>query len=151
MIVVGPVVLIFQHVVLVVGPVVGLILAVVPILNRKETFVHRGDKFLIPLLLTKEVRDKVNNELNLPFRISQDTGVIIIKVVEDASASEAGLKPGDIIMRINGTKISNSAEVKQLVQSSLLAENLNFEIERDGNNMSFTVNPGCCVKPETSP
>ncbi|MFB2979820.1 PDZ domain-containing protein [Microseira sp. BLCC-F43] len=101
--------------------------------------------------LNTEVRDQVNQQGNLPFKITQDTGVLIIEVINDSSAAKAGLKPGDIIISVDGTKVSRAAEVQQLVQSSLfLVDNLNFEIDRNGENMSLSVQPGCCVKPESS-
>ncbi|MEZ2235980.1 RDD family protein [Microcoleus sp.] len=100
--------------------------------------------------LSSQVRDEINQKGSLPFSITQDTGVIIIEVMNGEPAAKAGLRPGDIIRSINGNTITLASEVQSQIKSSLLFSPLNFEINRNGEKLSGEVVPECCVTPEES-
>ena len=55
-------------------------------------------------------------------------------------AFSAGIKKGDIITEINGTKIKNSAEFRDSVASSK-GEKIELTVSRDGKNRKITVSP----------
>ncbi len=98
--------------------------------------------------LNSEVREKVNQEGKLPFNISEDRGLLIQAVGNNSNAQKAGLQPGDIILSIDGKQVSRTAEVQELIKSSLVGSTLNFEVDRNGENNSLRVTVGCCVSPE---
>ncbi|MBD2480905.1 RDD family protein [Planktothrix sp. FACHB-1365] len=98
--------------------------------------------------LSSQVRDEINQNGSLPFSITQDTGVIIIEVNEDSPAAKADLRPGDIIQSIDGTNVARASDVQSRIISSLLYFPLNFDINREGENLSVKVSPDCCVTQE---
>jgi len=98
--------------------------------------------------LSSQLRDEINQKGSLPFSITQDTGVIIIKVNEDSPAGKADLRPGDIIQSIDGTNVARASDVQSRITSSLLYIPLNFDINRGEENLSVQVSPECCVTQE---
>tara|TARA_B100002052_G_scaffold299018_1_gene334757 strand:- start:2253 stop:3599 length:1347 start_codon:yes stop_codon:yes gene_type:complete len=45
-------------------------------------------------------------------------GTIIVEVVEDSPAYEAGLKEGDVILEVDGKRVDNSSKLKLLISSN---------------------------------
>jgi regulator of sigma E protease len=62
--------------------------------------------------------------------------VTIASVLPDSPAAEAGLRPGDVILAINGQKVSNVQEVGRLVRLNM-GEVLQFTIKRPTGSFGF--------------
>ena len=54
-------------------------------------------------------------------------------------AREAGMLPGDVIVRINGQEVSSAADVTKIVNESEGA--LDITVERDGRTLNFNIEP----------
>jgi general secretion pathway protein C len=54
----------------------------------------------------------------------------------------AGLKPGDVLVGVNGTRISDGAGVQHFFQTVQEAGSAKVDIERDGRPMSLTIGGG---------
>lgn len=75
----------------------------------------------------------LNPELANAFGLERQRGGAVISRVESGSAAaEAGLKPGDIIVEVNGQKIENSAEVRNVVGLQRIGQQVNMTVIRDG-------------------
>lgn len=61
-----------------------------------------------------------------------DTGVVVLSVVEDSGANRAGLKKGDIIIEINGEKVSNAAYLKYELYKCNVGDTMNVTYYRNG-------------------
>lgn len=72
----------------------------------------------------KNVEDK--NSIGIDFH----GGVYIDNMVRNGPAHKAGLRPGDIILKINGKKVSKSTEVQQAVKEAKVGETLTVAIRR---------------------
>jgi serine protease DegS len=59
----------------------------------------------------------VTDKLAEAFSLHNAEGILVTGVMEDGPASAAGLRPGDVITRINSTKIDNSQQLVQLIAS----------------------------------
>ena len=57
-------------------------------------------------------------------------GVLLADVASNGSAAEAGLKKGDIVVGIEGTKIKNMDDVVASVQSHKIGEKIEVEFIR---------------------
>ncbi len=64
-------------------------------------------------------------------------GVVVVKVAEDAPALGVGLQPGDVILSINGTKISSVADVANVLKQP--SRNWRLSIQRGGAVISVMV------------
>jgi serine protease DegS len=59
----------------------------------------------------------VTEKLAEAFSLHTAEGILVTGVLEDGPASTAGLRPGDVITRINSTRIENSQQLVQLIAS----------------------------------
>jgi serine protease Do len=123
----------------------------------KVTVVRKGQQMDLPVELTPAPREPAPDEtwlegqqplmgaqvanlspaLGEELSVSGWKGVVITAVKRGSYARELGLRPGDIVARVNGANIDN---VKQL-KTALAGEQDQWElsIERDGKIKTFTV------------
>ncbi len=66
-------------------------------------------------------------------------GVYIYQVSEGSGAEAAGLQPGDRIVIIDGTEVSDSSDVTDVVQQKQVGDTVNLQVARDGEILSFDV------------
>jgi serine protease Do len=81
----------------------------------------------------------VTQELAESFDLERPQGALIANVMPDSPASQAGLKPGDIIMSYDGTTIQTSGELPPLVGATPVGETASLEILRNGKKREIKV------------
>ncbi|BFM40765.1 HhoA/HhoB/HtrA family serine endopeptidase [Synechocystis sp. LKSZ1] len=91
--------------------------------------------------LTPEVQQELLKAKDLPFSLKADRGVLIIRVMENSPAVQAGLKPGDIIASVGGVSVNTAADVQEQVETSKIGEALSLDIHRGQQNLSLAVRP----------
>ena len=67
------------------------------------------------------------------------TGVYIVQIVQGDSADRAGLQTGDRIISVDGTEVNSTEEVRAALNEHSTGEQMNMEIERDGNTIEVMV------------
>ncbi len=92
--------------------------------------------------LTPDVKAQINSNPNSSLRVAVDRGVAIISVVPNSPAAAAGLRPGDVIQKINNRPIIQSEAVQELVQNAKVGGSLQMEINRNGQIVNLNVKPG---------
>lgn len=66
----------------------------------------------------------------------------IASVGKDTPFSEAGIKAGDKIRSVNGTKVTNGAELNKVIdKNNVGGKSVHFEIERDGEVREYDITP----------
>lgn len=76
-----------------------------------------------------------------PFGIKvRSNGVMVIEVAESSPADRAGIKPGDVIVSVNGKEVFTNSEIGEAVQLS--AAQTEIILRRSGSELSM------CLKPE---
>ncbi len=68
-----------------------------------------------------------------------DYGLFISSVVEGSGAAEAGLKPYDMILEVDGQKVSTTEEVNTIRDKKKAGDYLTFKILRDGETLEVQV------------
>ncbi len=91
--------------------------------------------------LDKEMRDRINQDKEIDIQISEEQGVVIIRVMPGTPAETAGLKQGDVIKRINDKEMLNVTDVQSQVESSGIGEDLQVEVIRAGQLQKIDVKP----------
>lgn len=91
--------------------------------------------------LTPETKEDINRDSGAGFKVTQDQGVVIIRVVKDSPAQKAGLKPGDIILKVGDKEVDSSNAVQQQVESSRVGSELPLDILREGKPLAIKVIP----------
>ena len=72
-------------------------------------FINKGDAYLGVQLL------ELNEDLAPYFGVKPEQGALIMEVEEDSPAADAGLKSGDVIIKINDEKISSPDDVMEII------------------------------------
>jgi serine protease Do len=98
---------------------------------RKNGHVHRGQ-------IGVSV-ESVTPALAAGLRLPQDYGVLVEDVSPDGPASEAGLKPMDIVAAINGKVLDNASELQRDLYRRELGEKISLDILRGEDKLSIGV------------
>ena len=62
-----------------------------------------------------------------------DEGVVVVEVSKNTPADVAGLKKGDVILELNGTKITNIAYFRAELYKYNVGDTIKLKIMRDNN------------------
>jgi membrane-associated protease RseP (regulator of RpoE activity) len=74
--------------------------------------------------------------LGIYMKQAETEGVIIENVVENSAAEKAGLQPGDILITIDGEKITDSESVYEALKNKKPGDEVSLEYLRDGKKQS---------------
>jgi len=89
-----------------------------------------------------DVRATAPAELGVYMLPNDGPGVVIGDVFAGTAAEEAGLRPGDYILSINGKGVAGPADVGQLIRSMEPGESVELVIWRDGEEQPITATLG---------
>ncbi|MBE9009312.1 trypsin-like peptidase domain-containing protein [Pseudanabaenaceae cyanobacterium LEGE 13415] len=96
--------------------------------------------------LTAAIRDELNKESGGQAQITDDQGVFIARIADSSPAEQGGLRPGDIIKKINGTEVKTSSDVQLRVEASQIGAPLQIEVKRGNGTQTVQVRPGAFPK-----
>jgi Do/DeqQ family serine protease len=120
---------------------------------------NQGIGFAIPIDQATEVMNKLiegkpiirgylgimmqplNKEIRGYIDYKEGDGVYVRAVVRGSPAQKAGLLPGDVIIKINNTVITDERMALRLVSGLIPGKNYPLEIFRKGEYLSFIVTP----------
>lgn len=81
----------------------------------------------------------VTEDIARSLKLKELNGALVSEVLKGDPADKAGMKAGDIIIEINGKKISDSHELLRIVASCPVGRKIDLKILRDGKEKVFTV------------
>jgi serine protease Do len=73
------------------------------------------------------------------FGLQPGSGVVVESVIAGSPAARAGLRPGDIITEIEGSRINGGASLLDIVANSPVGRTLQVRINRDGREQTVPV------------
>ncbi len=92
--------------------------------------------------ITPDLKQKLNSDPDSPVSVQEDKGIVVIKVIPDSPAAKAGLRAGDVIMKIGGKEAASAEVIQQAVEESKVGENLAIELRRQGQTLDLSIQPG---------
>ncbi|MGB7416444.1 MAG: HhoA/HhoB/HtrA family serine endopeptidase [Thermosynechococcaceae cyanobacterium] len=92
--------------------------------------------------LSPELKQQINSSPGTNFRVQEDKGVLIVRVVPNSPASQSGLKAGDVIQRINDLEVKTASDVQNKVEKTEIGTPLELNIKRNGRDQKISVKPG---------
>ena len=81
----------------------------------------------------------VNSEIAKAMELKTNQGGFIEQVMPDSAADEAGIKPGDVITKVNGKSIKSFNELRGKIGSIGAGKKVALTIVRNGDEQEFTV------------
>jgi Do/DeqQ family serine protease len=92
--------------------------------------------------LTPEVKRELNNNPNAGFSVSDEQGVLVIKVMDGSPAARAGIRAGDVVKRVNGQDVTTADQLQNIVESIQVGSTLQIDLKRDGRDQNISVQAG---------
>ena len=86
--------------------------------------------------------DNVNEGLAKVLNLDNLNGAIITQVIKDSPAEEAGVKEKDVIVSVDGEKVNDSSNLKNLISSGRPNDKTKLTVIRDGHEKNLTVTLG---------
>jgi serine protease Do len=121
---------------------------------------YQGIGFAIPSSMVRDVMDEIiadgrvsrgwlgvniqplTDDLAESFGLDDSNGVLIADVHADGPSAEAGLKPGDVVTRIDGKPVTSTSELMNAVAAADPGRVLEVEVIRDGTRRTMAVTLG---------
>ncbi|MGV7209110.1 DegQ family serine endoprotease [Oxalobacteraceae bacterium A2-2] len=118
---------------------------------------YQGLSFAIPIEVASKIADQivktgkvahaklgvsvqeVNQGFADSFNLATPEGALVANVERGGAADKAGLKPGDVIRKVNGNKIVGSADLPAIVGLALPGDKMTLEVWRQGKNVELPV------------
>lgn len=121
---------------------------------------YMGIGFAIPINMAQHIREQLvesgsvtrgrlgvyiqdmTADLADSFDLEKGDGIIVAQVIKDSPASEAGLKQGDLILKLDGKKVSKVADFRNQISFTRPGTKVKLLIQRDGKQQTLTVRIG---------
>ncbi len=119
----------------------------IPINKAKdlEPILANGQKVPHPYIgvqmrdLTPEIAEKFNENPNTPLVLPEVDAVLVVGVMPNTPAERAGLRSGDVILEVNGKKITGGLQLQQLVENAGVNQELKVKVQRGQKQLDFNV------------
>jgi S1-C subfamily serine protease len=99
---------------------------------------------LAPALVVAQEKEKAPPKasyIGVQIAKGKDGAVVVLSVIADGPAKKAGLKGGDVILRIDGTKPADLAAAVKVIKSLKAGKKTKFDVKRDGKDKTIEVTP----------
>lgn len=118
---------------------------------------YEGIGFAIPSNLAKSVMDQlikngkvvrgyvgvqmqdISEEMAKALSLKEPKGAVVAAIMEDSPAEKAGLQQGDVITKVNGKSVENSAEIRKNIVNKNPGTSVDLGVIRDGKDMTIKV------------
>ena len=120
----------------------------------------QGLAFAVPIDVAMQVKDEiqhdgkvshgrlgvaiqeVNQALAQNFGLKSPAGALVASVEKGSAGAQAGLEPGDVILKLDGREISRSADLPPMVSSLKPGSKVTLDIWRNGSPKQLTATIG---------
>ena len=92
--------------------------------------------------LNPETKAELNASQELNLNLTQDEGVLVVRVIPRSPAAKSGFQPGDIISHVGTNAVTTSLQVQEKVDLSKIGEKLEIKVIRAGRAKTLKVRPG---------
>ncbi len=83
--------------------------------------------------------EKLTDQLGEYFGVKDGNGILITEVIEDSPAKEAGLKAGDVIIKVDGEEIVDISDIQKAVRQKEKGEEVEITLLRNKKKKELTV------------
>ncbi len=94
---------------------------------------------------------EMNQSLSEAFKLPAPAGALVLDTLRGSPGAQAGLLPGDVILKVGARPIAAAADLQTLVTLAQPGQHLAFEVWRDGRTLHLEVILGDAGKPVSLP
>jgi S1-C subfamily serine protease len=69
-------------------------------------------------------------------------GLRVTKIGNNSPALRAGVKEGDVLLKLNGTPLAKRQQLQELLKEMSAGDEITLDLERDGKSQTLTLNLG---------
>ncbi|RMF59678.1 MAG: PDZ domain-containing protein, partial [Calditrichaeota bacterium] len=80
----------------------------------------------------------LNADLADYFDVSPGEGVLVLSVVEESPAAEAGLKAGDVILKVEGHRVEDEKDLAERIRAHEPGDEIKLRVKRRGKEKTLT-------------
>lgn len=121
---------------------------------------NMGIGFAIPINMAKAIKQQLvksgkvtrgylgiviqdlTSDLAESFGLDETQGILVSDVSEDSAAEKAGIKQGDVILRLDGKRTENAGDFRNAIAATPPGTNLRITVFRDGHEKEIAVETG---------
>jgi serine protease DegQ len=92
--------------------------------------------------------DDLSPELAESFKLPDAKGVLIAGVVRGGPADRAGVRPGDVLVEVDGTAVPNPSSMLNVIAAVQPGSVARLKLLRNGNPMELKLTVGKRPKPQ---
>jgi S1-C subfamily serine protease len=86
--------------------------------------------------------EDISEKLGDYFDVGEGEGVLVLDVMEDSPAEEAGLEPGDVIMKVDGKEVHSTGELQEYISDIEPGDDAEIEYKRKRRTRTVEVEIG---------
>jgi hypothetical protein len=86
--------------------------------------------------------ESLNKELLDFFGVREESGLLVNRLTQNGPAEKAGVKVGDVVVRVDGQKVTSVGGLSELIQDKNKGDKVKLEIIRDKKPMALEVEVG---------
>jgi serine protease Do len=84
----------------------------------------------------------ISGQLAKYFRLAEEEGVLVVSVDEGGPAAKAGMKAGDVILKIDGKAVRDEDDVRRSVRALESGKEATVSVQRDGKSLDLKITVG---------
>ncbi|WP_019501312.1 HhoA/HhoB/HtrA family serine endopeptidase [Pseudanabaena sp. PCC 6802] len=94
------------------------------------------------ITLTPHIARENNSAPNAPIQLPEIDGVVVLQAPPNTPAGAAGVRPGDVIVDINGQSITTAEQLQRIVESGQVNQVLQVKLRRGSQIVSLSIRIG---------
>ena len=92
----------------------------------------------LPVLQWAKRQAAITGTVHSAFGLKTSNGVVVTRVVDGLPADKAGMRTGDIILKINKQPVLNAASMRNAIGLLRIDQRVKIEVLRNGNRLQLT-------------
>ncbi|MEN9839233.1 MAG: hypothetical protein RL177_712 [Bacteroidota bacterium] len=81
----------------------------------------------------------IDQTMSRALNLATTDGILVSQVVEEGPAKKAGVQEGDVILEVDGRKVTNASGFRAYIASQVPGKQIRLKINREGRNRDITV------------
>lgn len=106
---------------------------------------QRGEQVSHPFIgigmedLTPETARQFNSNPNSPIQVPEVNGILVARVVPNSPAAAAGIRIGDVVLQVDGKRVTKGEDLLNIVEQSRIGQTLQLKVQRGSQTQQLSI------------